>query len=52
MPSKGINAEGAKYLWKNKTLNSGKITTFSKYSIISENRLKIIRKLTIMMLYY
>ncbi len=44
MPSKGINAEGAKYLWKNKTLNSGKITTFSKYSIISENRLTKIDK--------
>ena len=39
MPSKGIDAENPKYSWKNKNLNSGKITTFSKYAIISENRL-------------
>jgi Zn-dependent alcohol dehydrogenase len=44
MPSKGIDAENPKYSWKNKTLNSGKITTFSKYSIISENRLTKIGK--------
>lgn len=44
MPSKGINAENPKYTWRNKTLNSGKITTFSEYSIISENRLTKIGK--------
>jgi Zn-dependent alcohol dehydrogenase len=44
MPSKGINAENPKYTWRNRQLNSGKITTFSEYSIISENRLTKIGK--------
>tara|TARA_B110000483_G_C18112377_1_gene510240 strand:- start:82 stop:1122 length:1041 start_codon:yes stop_codon:yes gene_type:complete len=43
MPSKGIEAESPKYLWKNKLLNAGKITTFSEYAIISENRLTKIK---------
>ena len=36
--SNGIEAEPAKYNWKNKIVNGGRITTFSEYSIISENR--------------
>ncbi len=35
----GIDAPGAKYLCNGKVINSGKITTFSNYSIVSENRL-------------
>ena len=37
----GLDAPGAKYLSDNKIINSGKVTTFSNYSIISENRLVI-----------
>ena len=39
MPSQGINAEGPIYRWGNKMINAGPITTFSSYSIISENRI-------------
>lgn len=35
----GIEAEGAKYLYNDQFINSGKVTTFSYYSIVSENRL-------------
>jgi S-(hydroxymethyl)glutathione dehydrogenase/alcohol dehydrogenase len=35
----GIEAEGAKYVYKNQIVNSGKVTTFCNYSIVSENRL-------------
>ncbi len=44
MPSNGIDAKTAIYKWKNKKLNSGKITTFSNYSIVSENRVSKINK--------
>lgn len=37
----GLDAPGAKYLSDDKIINSGKVTTFSNYSIISENRLVI-----------
>ena len=37
--SSGISAEPAKYFLKDKVINSGQITTFSEYSICSENRL-------------
>ena len=40
----GIEAPSAKYLWKGKKLNSGKVTTFSEQSIVSENRLTVIPK--------
>jgi S-(hydroxymethyl)glutathione dehydrogenase/alcohol dehydrogenase len=37
---KGINAEPAKYLnSKGCTINSGRVTTFNEYSVVSENRL-------------
>ena len=42
--SSGIEAESAKYIWRNKILNSGKVTTFSEKSIVSENRLTVIPK--------
>jgi len=35
----GIEAEFPKYIYKGKTISSGKITTFSEYSIVSENRM-------------
>ena len=35
----GVEAEGAKYIFNNQIINSGKVTTFSNYSIVSENRL-------------
>jgi len=35
----GLEAEGAKYIYNDQIVNSGKVTTFSNYSIVSENRL-------------
>ena len=34
----GIQARPAQYQWKGRTVNSGWVTTFSEYSIVSENR--------------
>ena len=39
-----IESQNPNYLWKNKKLNAGKITTFNKYAIISENRITKINK--------
>lgn len=38
-PGNGINAPTPKYDWNGRVCNSGNITTFNRYSIISENRL-------------
>ena len=35
----GINADGAKYKLGDKIINSGGVTTFSTYTIVSENRI-------------
>jgi S-(hydroxymethyl)glutathione dehydrogenase/alcohol dehydrogenase len=35
----GIESEPPKYFWRGKKLNSGLITTFSNFSVVSENRL-------------
>ena len=35
---KGINAPGATYKWGDVTVNSGSVTTFTEYAIVSENR--------------
>ena len=35
----GIEAPGAKYLYGSQIINSGRVTTFSNYTIASENRL-------------
>jgi S-(hydroxymethyl)glutathione dehydrogenase/alcohol dehydrogenase len=35
----GIDAEGAQYVSENRIINSGKVTTFSNYTIVSENRI-------------
>ena len=34
----GINSDTPKYQWKGKPLNAGWVTTFSEYSVVSENR--------------
>jgi len=34
----GIQAKPAQYQWKGRTVNSGWVTTFSEYSVVSENR--------------
>ena len=44
MPGSGISANGAQFKWNKKIINSGPITTFSEYSIISENRLTRIKE--------
>jgi len=36
---KGLNADGAKYKLGDKIINSGGVTTFSTYTIVSENRI-------------
>jgi len=41
-PSDGIQAETASYQWKGRKVNSGWVTTFNEYSIVSENRLTVI----------
>ncbi|MEX1110707.1 MAG: zinc-binding dehydrogenase, partial [Chthoniobacterales bacterium] len=38
-PGAGIDAGGSVYDWNGTKVNSGPITTFQKYSVISENRL-------------
>ena len=43
--NKGINAKTPTYKYKNSIINSGNITSFSEYSIISENRLTKVKNL-------
>ncbi|MFN0051123.1 MAG: zinc-binding dehydrogenase [Planctomycetales bacterium] len=38
----GANVAGTAYDWQGKKVNSGAITTFSRYSVISENRLTLL----------
>jgi S-(hydroxymethyl)glutathione dehydrogenase/alcohol dehydrogenase len=40
----GIHARPAQYTWQGKTVNSGWVTTFSQYSVVSENRVTPIPK--------
>ena len=35
---RGISAEPAKYDWASNTVNGGRVTTFSEFSVVSENR--------------
>ncbi len=37
--AQGIDATPANYFYNNQKINSGKVTTFSEYSIVSENRI-------------
>jgi S-(hydroxymethyl)glutathione dehydrogenase/alcohol dehydrogenase len=39
--SLGMDAPGAKYKFEGRIINSGRVTTFSNYTIVSENRLVI-----------
>jgi S-(hydroxymethyl)glutathione dehydrogenase/alcohol dehydrogenase len=39
MQGSGANVPGTVYKWEGRAVNSGAITTFSRYSVISENRL-------------
>lgn len=41
-PSAGIQSETPAYLWNGQKVNSGWVTTFNKYAIVSENRLTVI----------
>lgn len=38
----GIQAEPAEYKWNGRKLNSGWVTTFNEYAVVSENRLTVI----------
>lgn len=38
-PGRGIEARGAVYSWRGRKVNSGCITTFQQFAILSENRL-------------
>ncbi len=40
--SLGIEAVPPKYLWGDKTLNAGLVTTFNEYAVVSENRVTVI----------
>ncbi|NGX28417.1 MAG: Aryl-alcohol dehydrogenase [Candidatus Anoxychlamydiales bacterium] len=44
MKGSGSNEFASQYNWNGKNVNSGAITTFSKYSVISENRLTPLTK--------
>ena len=41
---KGIDAEFPVYKWGNKVVGGGKVTTFSEYAVVSENRLTKVDK--------
>lgn len=38
-PGKGIEADTPEYSWNGKTVNAGRVTTFNRHAIVSENRL-------------
>lgn len=41
-PGSGIEAPFPSYVFNNKTMSSGKVTTLSEYSIVSENRVTVV----------
>ncbi len=41
-PSDGLQSETPQYYWGDKKVNSGWVTTFNEYAVISENRLTVI----------
>jgi Zn-dependent alcohol dehydrogenase len=43
-PGNGIQSETYKYVWRDKDLNAGWVTTFSQHAVVSENRLTPISK--------
>ena len=38
-PSAGVQSRTPKYIWNNKVVNAGWVTTFNRHSVVSENRL-------------
>ncbi len=40
----GIESDFPKYIWRDKTIGGGLITTFNEYALVSENRLTVIDK--------
>lgn len=42
--SRGIDAAPARYSWQGMQLNAGQVTTFNRYSVVSENRLTPVSK--------
>lgn len=42
MKGEGADVPGTTYLWGERTVNAGAITTFSRHAVISENRLTIL----------
>ena len=38
----GIEAGGSVYLWDNKEINAGAVTTFQRHAVVSENRLTLV----------
>ena len=42
-PGAGQNVFGGKYLWNDKLIGSGPVTTFAEYSIVSENRCTVVK---------
>jgi len=38
-PGRGIEAAPARYAWRGAALNAGRVTTFSRHAVVSENRL-------------
>lgn len=43
-PGQGIESNFPSYLYRGKTITSGKVTTLSEYSIVSENRVTVVPK--------
>jgi len=41
-PGRGIDAGGSVYDWAGRTVNAGNITTFQRYTVVSENRLTVV----------
>ena len=46
-PSRGIQSRTPSYRWRGQHLNAGWITTFNEYAVISENRMTVIRRISI-----
>ncbi len=44
MKGSGIHSQTPNYVWRGKKLNSGWVTTFNEYAVVSENRLTAIPK--------
>lgn len=39
MKGSGLDGAGTRYQWGSRTVNAGSVTTFSRYAVVSENRL-------------